>query len=82
MFKKIRMFFARSFKRKLILFIMSVGFLTTISLFLFLMNNFNSITEFALEQNTIGMEETVKDYLTKIQSSASNYHYGTSEAAR
>jgi len=66
MIKKIRMYFSQSFRRKLMLFILSVVILTTISLFLFLMNNFNSITEFSLEQNTIGMEETVEEYLTQI----------------
>lgn len=51
---------------KLLLFILSVVILTTVSLFLFLMNNFNTITEFSLDQNTIGMEQTVEDYLKKI----------------
>jgi phosphoserine phosphatase RsbU/P len=66
MLKGILTFFTRSFRMKLLLFILIVVILTTISLFVFLMNNFNSITEFSLEQNTIGMEHTVEDYLSKI----------------
>ncbi|MBN1875086.1 MAG: SpoIIE family protein phosphatase [Anaerolineae bacterium] len=55
----------QSFQRKLILFNLAVVVFTTIVLFLFLMNNFQTITEFSLAQNTTSMEQTVEDYLTK-----------------
>ncbi len=62
---RLKAFFHQSFQRKLILFNLAVVVLTTIVLFLFLMNNFQTITEFSLDQNTISMEQTVQDYLTK-----------------
>ena len=65
MFKGITDFFGRSFQRKLILFNLFVVGLTTITLFIFLMNNFQSMTRFSLEQNTTSMEQTVEDYLGK-----------------
>jgi sigma-B regulation protein RsbU (phosphoserine phosphatase) len=65
MVKGLISFFNRSFQRKLLLFNISLVILTTLILFLFLSYNFQTITNFSLAQNTIGMEQTVEDYLTK-----------------
>ena len=58
-------FFSQSLQRKLLLFNISLVILTTIILFLFLNNNIQTITNFSLDQNSVGMEQTVEDYLTK-----------------
>ena len=66
MIRNIQKFFTRSFRMKLLLFILSLVILTTVVLYIFLMINFRAITQFSLDQNTIGMEQTVEDYLNKI----------------
>jgi sigma-B regulation protein RsbU (phosphoserine phosphatase) len=58
-------FFSQSLQRKLLLFNISLVILTTVILFLFLNNNIQTITNFSLDQNSVGMEQTVEDYLTK-----------------
>lgn len=64
MFKTISNFFSQSFQRKLLFFNISLVIFTTVILFLFLINNFQTITNFSLDQNTTGMERTIEDYLT------------------
>lgn len=64
MFKTLCNFFHQSFQRKLLLFNISLVIFTTVILFLFLINNFQTITNFSLDQNTTGMERTIEDYLT------------------
>jgi phosphoserine phosphatase RsbU/P len=53
----------RSFRRKLLLFVLVAVVVTTVLQFLFLINNFRTITDFALQQNTAGMERTVEEFL-------------------
>jgi len=65
MIKRLNLFIRSSFRRKLVLFTLSAVFITTIVLFVFLMNNFRGITEFSLAQNSHSMETTVEDYLNK-----------------
>lgn len=58
-------YFRTNMRRKLLLFNILMVALTTIPLFSFLLLNFQEITEFSLQQNKVGMESTVEDYLTK-----------------
>lgn len=72
MFKGILTFFTHSFRRKLLLFNISAVVLTTVMMFLYLTNNFQTITTYSLNQNTIGMQQTVEDYLTKYAQEKAN----------
>ncbi|MBX0328754.1 SpoIIE family protein phosphatase [Oscillochloris sp. ZM17-4] len=63
MFTAPRTFFGQSFQRKLLLFVLSAVVITTVLQFLYLINNFRTITDFALQQNTAGMERTVEEFL-------------------
>jgi sigma-B regulation protein RsbU (phosphoserine phosphatase) len=65
MMQRIRLFFARSFYRKLLLFNLSLVFVTAVTLFLYLTNNFQTLTDFALAQNSAGIEETTLEFLDK-----------------
>jgi sigma-B regulation protein RsbU (phosphoserine phosphatase) len=65
MLSRVVTFFSQSLQRKLLLFNISLVILATVILFLFLNNNIQTITNFSLAQNTVGMEHTVEDYLTK-----------------
>ncbi|MCP4426749.1 MAG: SpoIIE family protein phosphatase [Chloroflexi bacterium] len=65
MIERIKTFFSRSFYRKLLLFNVSMVFLTAVALFLYLTNNFRTITDFSLAQNSQGIEATTLDYLDK-----------------
>ncbi len=65
MLKRFVRFFRQSLQRKLLLFNIALVILTTVILFLFLNNNIQTITNFSLDQNTAGVEQTVEDYLTK-----------------
>ena len=65
MIAKIFGYFGQSFRRKLLIFTLSLTILTTVVLYLYLMNNFRTITQFSLAQNTVSMEQTVEEYLTK-----------------
>jgi sigma-B regulation protein RsbU (phosphoserine phosphatase) len=58
-----RRFLSQSFQRKLLLFVLSAVVITTVLQFLYLSNNFRTITDFALQQNTAGMERTVDEFL-------------------
>ncbi len=72
MFKGILKFITQSFQRKLLLFNISAVVLTTVMMFVYLTNNFQTITTYALNQNTIGMQQTVEDYLTKYAQEKAN----------
>ncbi len=63
--ERLRVFFTHSFQRKLTLFNLVMVVFTAIVLFAYLMNNFQTITDFSLEQNTASMEQTVEAYLNK-----------------
>jgi sigma-B regulation protein RsbU (phosphoserine phosphatase) len=65
MLRRLRSFIGESFQRKLLLFTLTLVIATTIFLFLFLMFNLRSMTDYSLDQNAAGMEQTVEDYLTK-----------------
>jgi len=65
MITRIRLFFARSFYRKLLLFNLALVFATAVSLFFFLTNNFNTLTDFALAQNSAGLRDTTEEFLEK-----------------
>jgi sigma-B regulation protein RsbU (phosphoserine phosphatase) len=54
----------KSFRRKLLLFVLLAVVITTVLQFVFLINNFRTVTDFALQQNTAGMEQTVEEFLT------------------
>ncbi|NJN15728.1 MAG: SpoIIE family protein phosphatase [Oscillochloris sp.] len=58
-----RIYVSRSFRRKLLLFVLLAVVITTVVQFLFLINNFRAISDFALQQNTAGMERTVEEFL-------------------
>ena len=62
---RLRAFFGHSFQRKLLLFNLSTVFLTTIVLFLFLIDNFRAITDFSLAQNTASTEQTAQEFLNR-----------------
>ncbi|RRR65964.1 MAG: HAMP domain-containing protein [Candidatus Viridilinea halotolerans] len=52
-----------SFQRKLLIFVLLAVFITTILQFIFLIGNFQRITDFALEQNTAGAEQNAEEFL-------------------
>jgi sigma-B regulation protein RsbU (phosphoserine phosphatase) len=62
---RLRAFFGHSFQRKLLLFNLSTVFLTTVVLFLFLINNFRAITDFSLARNTASTEQTAQEFLDR-----------------
>ncbi|PDW03036.1 SpoIIE family protein phosphatase [Candidatus Viridilinea mediisalina] len=51
------------FQQKLLIFVLLAVFLTTIVQFVFLMGNFQRITDFALQQNTAGAEQSAEEFL-------------------
>ena len=59
-------FIRRSFRLKLLLSNLTVVILTVVFLFIFLMVNFKTLTDFSLQQNSAGMEQMVQDYMTKL----------------
>lgn len=59
----INSFVSQSFRRKLLLFVLFAVVLTSALQFLYLIYNFRAITDFALQQNTAGMERTVEEFL-------------------
>ena len=65
MFGKLQSFIGQSFQRKLLLFTLMLIIATTVFLFIFLMINLRSMTDFSLAQNAAGMQQTVEDYLAK-----------------
>ena len=82
MIQRIKIFFGRSFYRKLLLFNVSMVFLTAIVLFLYLTNNFKTITDFSLAQNETGIEETTLEYLDKYTSEKANSTWLQLQAAQ
>jgi phosphoserine phosphatase RsbU/P len=63
--KSLRALYGHSFRRKLLLFNLSAVFLTATVLTLFLLNNFRTITTFALEQNKASTEQSVNEFLDR-----------------
>lgn len=70
--KSIINFFTSSFQRKLLLFNLATVILTTVVLYLFLMGNFRSITDFSLERSSESMQQTVQEFLGRLVSEKSN----------
>ncbi len=64
--KRLIAFFNNSFQRKLLLFNLATVILTTVVLYLFLMYNFRSITDYSLQRSSASMEETVQEFLIRL----------------
>jgi sigma-B regulation protein RsbU (phosphoserine phosphatase) len=62
---RLRAFYSHSFRRKLLIFNLSAVFLTATVLTVFLLNNFRSITNYALEQNKASTEQSINEFLDR-----------------
>ncbi len=82
MIQRIKDFFGRSFYRKLLLFNVTMVFLTAVVLFLYLTNNFKTITDFSLAQNSLGIEATTLEYLDKYTGEKANSTWLQLQAAQ
>jgi hypothetical protein len=65
MLKAIQSLYGGSFRRKLLLFTLLAVFLTAVTLTFFLLNNFRTITNYALEQNKASTEQNVNEFLDR-----------------
>ncbi|KAF0106722.1 MAG: sigma-B regulation protein RsbU (phosphoserine phosphatase) [Anaerolineaceae bacterium] len=70
--KRLIAFFNQSFQRKLLLFNLATVIITTVVLYLFLMYNFRSITDFSLERSSASMQKTVQEFLERLVEEKSN----------
>lgn len=82
MIERINHFFGHSFYRKLLLFNVTMVFLTAVVIFLYLTNNFRTITDFSLAQNEAGIEETTLEYLDKYTGEKANSTWLQLQAAQ
>jgi len=82
MIQRIKNFFGGSFYRKLLLFNVTMVFLTAVVIFLYLTNNFKTITDFSLEQNSQGIEATTLEYLDKYTGEKANSTWLQLQAAQ
>jgi sigma-B regulation protein RsbU (phosphoserine phosphatase) len=62
--RAINRFLNSSFRRKLVIFNIALVLLTTALLLSFLIYNLQTLTDFALRQNTTAIDQTIEEYLT------------------